>query len=195
MASKMNPSVSVTPLTITKPEDLNIGIGSPYPSEAAAIAQVAAASFTGAFGHVVPPQDLATFLAATYSEAAILARMEDPSQRLLVARNGRGDVLGLVSLGLGRSDPCLAGDAATHVELGSLYVDTSTHGRGVGSALISAVEAEARAKGFKLVWLSVWEHNDRAQKLYKRLGYEYAGILQFLTGESSYTDWVLCKKL
>jgi ribosomal protein S18 acetylase RimI-like enzyme len=44
-------------------------------------------------------------------------------------------------------------------------------GRGVGTSLMAAAEAWARARGLGQLRLDVYEFNDRARTLYERLGY------------------------
>ena len=48
-------------------------------------------------------------------------------------------------------------------------------GRGLGRALMQAVEAEARAADLVRLELTVFAPNDRAQRLYERLGYQVEG--------------------
>ncbi|KAI1820145.1 acyl-CoA N-acyltransferase [Xylaria intraflava] len=190
-------STPITPQELSKPEPVasDIQIGYAVASDAAAIAKIGADTFTATFGYAVPPDDLARFLESTYSETAIQANLNDPSLRTWAARDATGKVLAFVQLGRGRSRPCLPGDAAEHAELGRLYVNTAVHGRGIGSRLIDAVEAEARAEGFKQLWLSVWEHNPRAEKLYLKRGYKRVGTTVFPTGETAHLDFVLSKSL
>ncbi|KAI0428980.1 acyl-CoA N-acyltransferase [Xylaria sp. FL1042] len=186
----------VPPQDLVKPIPLDITVGYALASEAAAIAKIGADTFTATFGSSIPAKDLAIFLAATYSEVTVLAELQDPSVQTWAARDGAsGKVLGLVQLVRGLSEPCVPGDAAMHAELRHLYVDTAAHGRGIGSKLIDAVEQQARIEGFKQLWLTVWEQNSSAERLYQRLGYQRCGTIEFMTGEFPATDNVLAKSL
>ncbi|KAI8628021.1 acyl-CoA N-acyltransferase [Xylariaceae sp. FL1651] len=173
----------------------DITIGHAVAADAAAIAQLGADTFTATFGFSVPPHDLADFLATTYTAAAVESELNDTTIATFAARDSTGKVLGFVQLVRGLSELCVPGDAATHAELRRLYVDTTAHGRGIGSKLIAAVEAQARAEGFKQLWLTVWEDNVNAQRLYQRLGYMKVGHTDFATGGCIQTDWVLSKRL
>ena len=53
----------------------------------------------------------------------------------------------------------------------------------------------AREKGFKIIWLGVWERNLSAQKFYERIGFVKVGDLQFTYGETIETNFVLKMKL
>lgn len=52
-----------------------------------------------------------------------------------------------------------------------IFVRESAHGRGVGSALIEAIKAEAAARNCKTVRLDVIDTNPRARLLYERHGF------------------------
>jgi GNAT superfamily N-acetyltransferase len=56
------------------------------------------------------------------------------------------------------------------VVLDELYV--RTRGRGVGTALIDAVECACRERGVKRIFLETERPNERARRLYARHGYE-----------------------
>ncbi|KAI1093505.1 acyl-CoA N-acyltransferase [Rostrohypoxylon terebratum] len=175
-----------------------VTIGEALVSDAAVIALIGANTFTTTFGHSVPENDLADFLAATYSEKVVKAEIlsaRENNVTTFVARNKAGVVLGFVQLVRKLSDPCLEGDASSHAELRRLYVDVSTQGLGVGSKLIATVEEMAKAEGFEQLWLTVWEENHRSQQLYQRLGYVKKGETEFATGGCIQTDWVLSKSL
>lgn len=53
---------------------------------------------------------------------------------------------------------------------------TAHRGHGIGTALLEATLADARAKGFKRVELTVRTDNTRAKKLYDRFGFAVEGV-------------------
>jgi GNAT superfamily N-acetyltransferase len=88
----------------------------------------------------------------------------------------------------GESFSSTRSDAAGHIRAGTygytwggcayvtyLWVDESQRGRGVGSALLAAVEAHAKAKGCKIVFLAT--HSFQAPGFYERMGYERQSTL------------------
>lgn len=73
--------------------------------------------------------------------------------------------------------------------LDGLCVDGPSQGQGLGGALLNAICAEARLRGFPAVRLDVVESNLRAIALYHRLGFEVTnrqniGLLRLVFGFS-----------
>jgi diamine N-acetyltransferase len=55
--------------------------------------------------------------------------------------------------------------------------------------------AEARSRGGDVVWLGVWEKNDRAIQFYQRKGFTVAGITTFQLGADLQHDLLMQRKL
>jgi GNAT superfamily N-acetyltransferase len=92
------------------------------------------------------------------------------ADRFFVAEDG-GQVVGLavlhVSLSVGYDDPS--------GKLSGLVVDESHRKRGVGKALVDAVEAEARARGCARLSLTTASRRADAHAFYGRVGFEQTG--------------------
>lgn len=99
--------------------------------------------------------------------------LEDAEQALLVAEVD-GDVVGLVRVqALERLEvpdvPALAPRRYAMVQ--ELVVAQSHQRRGIGTRLMSEAERWARDRGLTQVELGVYEFNEAALRLYRRLGY------------------------
>ena len=106
------------------------------------------------------------FASDRLSRRNLAALMKSPSARILVAcRNGGVDGYGLV---LTRSGSRIA-------RLYSLAVDPEAGGRGIGSRLLAAAEADAAATGAERMRLEVRSDNRPAIALYERRGYAAIG--------------------
>jgi len=71
--------------------------------------------------------------------------------------------------------------------LDGLCVSPTARGQGVGTALLEAIAAEGRARGFATLRLDVVDSNTRARALYERMGFTIArtagiGPLRFVFG-------------
>ena len=71
--------------------------------------------------------------------------------------------------------------------LDGICVASAARGLGIGTALMAAIEDEARARGYGAVRLEVIDSNWRATALYQRLGYrvektQQLGLLRYAFG-------------
>lgn len=93
------------------------------------------------------------------------------------------------------SGEMLGGLAATinnqwlHIDL--LAVQPQARGRGIGRALLTAVETFARARGLVGVWLDT--HGFQAPEYYPRLGYRVFGRIE--DQPAGHTRLFFCKRL
>jgi ribosomal protein S18 acetylase RimI-like enzyme len=84
--------------------------------------------------------------------------------------------------------PLPASDHVWHVT--GLAVDPAFEGRGAGSALMEALMELARERGGSRMTLRVFGPNERARRLYERLGFEVEGVLrgEFMVGDGELVD-------
>ena len=101
---------------------------------------------------------------------ARLERLRVVGDRVVVAELD-GRTVGLAHLQVA---PAIERDRPA-AKIGALVVDDAHRGRGVGRALLDAVEAEARVRGCELLFLTTAERRDDAHAFYERVGLEYTG--------------------
>ena len=85
---------------------------------------------------------------------------------VLIAEDSLGRRLGFVHVT--EEDDYYAG-ACGHI--GDLVVADEARGRGVGTALLTAAEGWARARGYRMISLNVFMDNVGARSVYERAGY------------------------
>lgn len=82
-----------------------------------------------------------------------------------------GKVAGLAHL---QVSPAIEHDRPA-AKLGALVVDQSSRGRGVGRALVDAMQDEARSRGCALFYVTTSERRDDAHEFYEAIGLERTG--------------------
>ncbi len=60
----------------------------------------------------------------------------------------------------------------------SVYIDRFSRGKGVGTALLQAIEAHAKVHGFYKIVLFTFPFNSLGQGLYKKQGFREVGVFQ-----------------
>ena len=89
--------------------------------------------------------------------------IRNPGEECIIAVSGE-DVLGMASL----TDHDLEERPDLVHWLASVYVPPALRGHGLGSALVTAVEEQARARGIARIHL----YTESAESLYRRLGWQ-----------------------
>lgn len=155
-------------------------------ADAEALADFARASWLDTFGHLpYPPADLAHYLTKNYGAEIQRAEIADPDLRYRLVLRG-GEIVGYCMMGA----LAMPVDDANGLELHRLYVDADVKGAGVADALMHDCVAWARAKGALSLYLSVWESNERAQRFYRRFGFEDFSEWDFMVGETADRDLI-----
>lgn len=135
---------------------------------------------------------LAREVLQNFSMPAIQAQMENPWTAFILAERA-GHLIGFAQLTHGARHPQVAPERST--ELNRLYVHERFTSRGVGRALLHAVEELAGRYGAAAVWLTAWVENKRAVGYYARRGYADVGESPYTFEGESYENRVFVKSL
>lgn len=88
------------------------------------------------------------------------------------------------------------GDQPGEWKLHQLYVDPEWQGVGIGRKLIQVIEHRARKHGAKALMLTVNKGNERARRLYEKVGFQIRGAQVFdIGGGFVMDDYVMAKPL
>lgn len=107
----------------------------------------------------------------TAEERAAWLAAHGPRHPVVVATDADGAVVGWGSLNQFNPRP-----AYDHVVDFSLYVARDRRGKGIGDALLGALEGRARALGYHKMVLSAFPTNAPGMRLYERHGFRTVGI-------------------
>ena len=162
------------------------------PDDAALLTEIAASTFRETFEAANAPEDFAAYMAAAFGEPIQRAELEDPDTTVFFAQRGE-ETVGYVMLRESRAPTSIEPDDA--LQIARLYARQRALGSGVGAALMQRALSEAAARGKDAVWLSVWEHNERAIQFYESWGFHRAGTQPFLVGTDLQTDHVMVRRI
>ncbi len=91
-------------------------------------------------------------------------------QRLMLVAVREAEMIGQVFVQLNSAERQYA-DGCGRAYLYALRVRPAWRGRGIGRNLVTAAEDQLRQRGFTIAVIAVAKTNERAQRLYQRLGY------------------------
>ncbi|MGH2510585.1 MAG: arsinothricin resistance N-acetyltransferase ArsN1 family A [Ktedonobacteraceae bacterium] len=115
--------------------------------------------------------------------ATLETQLRTPEERAewLIARETRHPVLVAVNhantlVGWGSLNPFNPRPVYAHVADFSIYIARDQRGRGIGSALLSALETRAQALGYHKMVLAALPTNAPGMRLYERHGFQLVGV-------------------
>ena len=158
-----------------------VELRSPDPALFDALRPVARAIFTDTFAGRYAAAPFAEFCDATYGPDGAMAREFTRADVAWQVATGGGEPIGyakLTPLRAPATDP--APDAA---ELQQLYVRADWHGTGVADRLMDWALAESERRGAPEIYLTVFDHNERAKRFYSRRGFSEVGRCTFTLGD------------
>jgi diamine N-acetyltransferase len=146
--------------------------------DAELLAKLARETFHDAFvNHPLMPQaDLSLYLNEAFTIQQISDELSDPQAAFLLAEIA-GQAVGYAKLIAGERVRNVV--AKNPVKLKRLYARQEFIGAGIGAGLLSGCLDEASRRGHDTIWLSVWEHNQRAQDFYRKWNFEPFGVVVF----------------
>jgi len=161
-------------------------------ADAAALSELAAATFPLACPPHTTQEAIADFISKNFTVTCFDGYLADPHRALFVAEEGE-EMIGYAMLILDEpSDENVAAVISLRptCELSKLYVRPGHHGGGISLALVDATIEYARADRREGMWLGVNEENARANAFYEKSGFHRVGVKRFLVGERWEDDFV-----
>jgi ribosomal protein S18 acetylase RimI-like enzyme len=164
------------------PEELTITIADVTDAEMLTVLGITI--FRVTFGPQNRQEDMDKYVAQEMNYEKIAAELADTQNTFFIAR------LNDIAVGYAKvRHNTEHGLVAVHpLEIERLYVLHEYHDRKIGAALMQGCIATAKERGCDVVWLGVWEHNDRAISFYKKWGFEFFGSHIFTLGTDDQTD-------
>lgn len=160
-------------------------------TDLAPLLDLAVRTFVDTFAPFNSAENLSACIAEHYAPERFARDLLDPRARVIVAEARSGALAAYARMRWGNAPDCV--DDREAVEIEKLYVDRPHHRRGVGSMLMRHCLDFARASGRWTVYLSVWEHNQRAIAFYEKWGFVRVGEHLFPVGDDPQIDWWMAR--
>jgi ribosomal protein S18 acetylase RimI-like enzyme len=122
----------------------------------------------------------------------LVAEVGLPSNIFIVAEIG-DEVAGYARLR--ESEAPAALNDLPSIEIARIYAVQTMIGKGIGNALMKKCIEIAYDMGKRVIWLGVWEKNQRAIQFYQKWGFEKFDEHDFVLGNDVQRDWLMRKPL
>lgn len=148
-------------------------------------------TFSETFTHY-RPEDLQEYLDTRLSLERLKEEVLNPeSQQFFVLADGKE--VGFLTVNVGSAQTEHELDNAFEVE--RIYILKAYQSKGLGKQLFEYAIQLAQQTDLEWMWLGVWEHNTKAQKLYQAYGFEKFSQHEFVVGDKVDCDWMMRKKI
>lgn len=137
-------------------------------------------------------ENMELFLKNNFSEEAVIQELNAKANTFMMAYLHK-QLVGYAKLSEEKQPPELT--SPKHIEIARLYAAKEKIGSGVGKALMNECLEKGRQKGKEVIWLGVWEHNQKAIQFYRRWGFEKFSEQTFMLGNDKQNDWLMKKQL
>ena len=149
-------------------------------------------AFYEAFAEQTAPEDMTAYLQTTFSIEETTAQLNNKDALYLIIEL-QADSVGYAYLYPTRLPECIKDPKA--IQLIRFYLLKKRYGLGVGDALMQTCLDHSGARGYRSVWLSSWELNDRANAFYKRWHFKVVGRQKFVVGSDIQNDHIFSLQL
>jgi diamine N-acetyltransferase len=161
-------------------------------TDAESLADLAATTFHQAFDGSSKQENVDGYVQSAFSPEQLAIELLDPNSTYLIVEMA-GQAVGYLKLYEGKAPVCVNDPGA--IELARLYVRQEFLAQKIGAALMQRALEEARRKGYRTIFLGVWENNERAKAFYQKWGFVRVGEHIFQMGDDPQTDWWMERKL
>ena len=161
-------------------------------ADATLLADLGARTFYETFAADNTPENMAAYLATSFSREQQAAELTDPRATLLIVEIN-ATAVGYAMLRSGETPKEVSGERP--IELVRFYVSQEWHGRGIGEYLMQSCLEEARLRDYQTLWLGVWERNSRARAFYRKWNFHDVGEHVFQLGADLQNDILMQRKL
>jgi ribosomal protein S18 acetylase RimI-like enzyme len=154
--------------------------------DAAELLEFAARTYSETFSPVNTPENMKAYMESAFTMAQLEEEMLDAHALFLLVEID-GFLCAYAKLLADKPPDCIPDENA--IEIVRFYVDRPWHGSGLASTLMEACLAEAKKRGFKTIYLGVWERNFRAQAFYGKWNFVRVGEHVFPMADDPQIDW------
>jgi diamine N-acetyltransferase len=177
-------------ISVLEEHETPIHIRYATPSDNVLLAEVGAETFYDTFAAENTPENMAAYLAKSFSPEQQGRELADPYSKFLLAE-ADGLLAGYAHLKFGQAPGAIPGTRP--MEIARLYARKPWIGQGIGARLMQECLAEAEHGGCDVIWLDVWERNLRAIAFYRKWGFAEVGSQVFQLGDDPQQDLLMAR--
>jgi len=144
------------------------------------LAETGAFTFYETFREYNSEEDIQAYLKKAYAIDVIRENLGREDISYFLALDEENKTIGYIKL---IADAGYEGLSGKTIELEKIYVRKQYHGTAAGRELMACAIEHAREKGFDVLFLGVWNENERALHFYRKNGFVTFATRKFRLGQ------------
>jgi ribosomal protein S18 acetylase RimI-like enzyme len=157
------------------------------PQDADFILDLARKTFVETYGEYNDPKNVELYVNESFSNEVIAEELNTPDARFYIAYLD-GAPVGFCKLRHDRQPKAIEGRA---LEVQRIYVLKEFQGYNAGKALMEKIKSLAKEEKYPVVWLQVWQQNDKAIRFYQNAGFVVYETTGFRFGNEIQQDYLM----
>lgn len=154
--------------------------------------QISVETFNDTFKHQNSPENMKTYLEKAFNFEQLEKELSNAfSEFYFIFLNE--ELAGYLKVNINDSQSEKTGDEALEIE--RIYIRNKFQRKGLGKYLIDKAMEVAMIQNKKMIWLGVWEKNEKAVDFYKKIGFVQTGAHSFHMGDEEQIDFIMTKTL
>ncbi|MEO6218887.1 MAG: GNAT family N-acetyltransferase [Ginsengibacter sp.] len=155
--------------------------------DALLLSKIGNQTFSDTFKDTCTDEDMQGLLLEYFNISQVQKELSDENDFYFIGFLN-GEAVGYIRLMEAASDVEII-NTYRGIELKRIYVLKEYLSQKIGAELMKFALDFAAKNNYELLWLGVWEHNERAKAFYKKFGFEDTGITHpFPIGNTPQTD-------
>jgi len=148
--------------------------------DAPRLSELGATIFVQSYKYTYDQQDMDAYLDKTFSKEKITKEINSETVYYYIAETD--STVGYIKFNTYMWTPRYKGKITFEIE--RLYIQKDMEGQNIGSQLTKTALNTAQQKGYKIIWLSVWENNERGIRFHQQHGFIVVGDGVFTLGKT-----------
>lgn len=170
----------------------NISVRQASAADVDIIVSLGRKTFVETYGDNNKKETVAAYVDEMFNHERIKKEVNTFGERFFITYVGELPV-GFTKLSENKQPKGLNGKKKIQVE--RIYVLKEFQGFKIGKELIEKVMQVAREESYKIVWLSVWQKNNKAVQFYQKAGFVIYDTDEFEFGEEVHEDFLMKKEI
>jgi len=153
-----------------------------------ALQEISRQTFFDTFADINTPADMQQYLEENLSMEQLNKEWSNASTTFYFVKQ-KDEVLAYLKINEADAQTEQRKEASLEIE--RIYVRKTDQRKGIGQFLLDFSIQVTKDKKFKVIWLGVWEHNQRAIQFYEKNGFNFFGKHSFFLGQDEQTDLLM----